>query len=177
MWLACSRNKKKDTNGCLFLFITPYCFATHIALPSGHRNNVTLKRQAAFAIPSLRSLRIPPPPPLGNNTNSEKRFVLFFLPSITSASSLNENKRSKFCRFVAAIVAQISQKSMQKIYFCRRSVAFARHCLSRHLLKNQISLNTEAEKKFLRGFFFWVNYTFKCNTLRTKKRSSYESVV
>ena len=80
-YLACSRNKKKDTSGCLFLFIAPYCFATHVAPPSGGRNDMTVLRTATIdiiscrhkkafnnplwnsAIPSLRFLRIPPSPP------------------------------------------------------------------------------------------------------------------
>ena len=41
-------------------------------------------------------------------------------------NNFGENKRSKFCRFVAAIVAQISQKSMRKNKLRLYSVAFAR---------------------------------------------------
>ena len=70
----CEPQNKKATSVAFFILLL---FARHYNCSDGGRPKyVTLDFH--LAIPSLRSLRIPPSPPLGNNTNSENGFVLFF---------------------------------------------------------------------------------------------------
>ena len=76
--------------------------------------SVTLKKAIALTedISIENSIYVTNAPPLGNNTNSENEFVLFFAADCF-VSLQNAIGSPEFCRF--GRVAQLSRKSMRKI--------------------------------------------------------------